>query len=143
MLTELQGVNRQNYATTAPQGRAAVPMPAPVAATAVADIAQSLSANAAPESAPVKVHAPKPVEIKVETEKMKAALSESLQKLNDAMRDGGRSLNFTMDEKVGGLVILVKNSDTGEVVRQIPSDVVVRIARNIEAFKGILHNELS
>lgn len=138
MLTELQGANRQVHATTAPQGRAAVSPTAsalnPVATTA----SPVLSEIAAP-----KVQPPKPVEIKIDIEKMKAALTESLQKLNETMRDGGRSLNFTMDEKVGGLVILVKNSDTGEVVRQIPSDVVVRIAHNLEAFKGILHNELS
>jgi len=141
MLSEIQGANRQSYAAHAPQGGTAVPTPAPVLVTTAA----TTSTNGAPalESATAKVQTPKPIEVKVDTEKMKAALSESLQKLNDAMRDGGRSLNFTMDEKVGGLVILVKNSDTGEVVRQIPSDVVVRIAHNIEAFKGILHNELS
>ena len=141
MLSEIHGANRQSYAAHAPQGGTAVPTPAP-ATFATAAIA-SPSGSPAPERATVKVQTPKPIEIKVDTEKMKAALTESLQKMNDAMRDGGRSLNFTMDEKVGGLVILVKNSDTGEVVRQIPSDVVVRIAHNIEAFKGILHNELS
>jgi flagellar protein FlaG len=40
-------------------------------------------------------------------------------------------------------VVLVKNADTGEVVRQIPNEVVVRIAHSIEAFKGLLHNELT
>lgn len=141
MLSEIHGANRQNYAAHALQGGVAVP--APEAALVTTAATASITGSPAPESATVKVQTPKPIEIKVDTEKMKAALTESLQKMNDAMRDGGRSLNFTMDEKVGGLVILVKNSDTGEVVRQIPSDVVVRIAHNIEAFKGILHNELS
>ncbi len=138
MLTELQGVNRQIPATIAPQGRAAAPTTASVLNPVGTTASPASSDIAAPKVQPIR-----PVEIKVDTEKMKAALTESLQKLNETMRDGGRSLNFTMDEKVGGLVILVKNSDTGEVVRQIPSDVVVRIAHNIEAFKGILHNELS
>jgi flagellar protein FlaG len=94
------------------------------------------------EQAP-KVQAPKPVDIKVDVEKLRASLSESLEKLNQSMRDGGRNLNFHMDESVGGPVVLVKNADTGEVVRQIPNEVVVRIAHNIEAFKGMLHNELT
>ena len=59
------------------------------------------------------------------------------------MRDGGRNLSFSMDEKLGGLVIMVKNADTGEIVRQIPSDAVVRMAHNIDEFKGLLHNDFS
>ena len=141
MLSELQGSTAQNIAQIAHQGRAAVPSIAPV--TGMVPTADAGAVHLGSDIAPVKVQAPKPVEIKVDTEKMKAALQESLQKLSEAMRDGGRSLNFTMDEKVGGLVILVKNSDTGEIVRQIPSDVVVRIAHNLEAFKGLLHNELT
>jgi flagellar protein FlaG len=103
----------------------------------------SIALPDAPEVKTPKVAAPKPVEIKVDLEKMKANLQESLQKLNETMRDGGRNLSFQMDEQRGGLVVQVKNADTGEVVRQIPNDVVVRMARNFEAFKGILHNELT
>jgi flagellar protein FlaG len=74
---------------------------------------------------------------------MRANLQDSLEKINESLRDGGRNLNFSMDEKLGGLVILVKNADTGEVVRQIPSDAVVRMAHSLDDLKGVLHNELS
>jgi flagellar protein FlaG len=140
MLSELQGVNHQNYATTAHQGRAAVSATAPElvpSAAAVPDV------HAASEPSKPKVQAPKPVEIKVDIEKMRASLKESLEKINESLRDGGRNLNFSMDEKLGGLVILVKNADTGEVVRQIPSDAVVRMAHSLDDLKGLLHNELS
>lgn len=137
MLTELQNTTRSIIANTAPQARAASPMPAP------ADEVVKAAPDLIKEANVPKVQAPKPNDIKVDLEKMKANLQESLDKLNASMRDGGRSLNFLMDEKVGGLVVLVKNADTGEVVRQIPNDVVVRIAHNIEAFKGLLHNELT
>jgi uncharacterized FlaG/YvyC family protein len=40
-------------------------------------------------------------------------------------------------------VVYVKNAETGEVVRQIPNEVVVRLAHSIESFKGILHNDLA
>ena len=142
MLSELQGANRQIYATTALQGRAVVPTPAP-------DIAKPATSPVAAPGAAVadipkpKVQVPKAVDIKVDIEKLRANLKESLEQLNESLRDGGRNLNFHMDEKVGGLVVLVKNADTGEVVRQIPNETVVRMAHSIEAFKGILHNELS
>lgn len=123
--------------------------------TEVSSAVQSAANNTAPvalRSAPVaepaaaaqpKVQERKPVEIKVDVEGMRANLRDSIQRLNDSMRDGGRNLNFHIDDKVGGPVVLVKNAETGEVVRQIPNEVVVRIAHSIEAFKGLLHNELT
>ena len=82
-----------------------------------------------------KVQAPKPIDIKVDVQALKAKLLESIEKLNQTMRDGGRNLNFHMDESIGGPVVLVKNAETGEVVRQIPNEVVVRFAHSIDNFK--------
>lgn len=140
MLSEIQGGTRPIAANTAQPVRSPVVVPGqnPVP---VKD--SSVALPDAPELKTPKVQAPKPVEIKVDLEKLRASLQESLQKLNDTMRDGGRNLSFHMDEQLGGLVVQVKNADTGEVVRQIPNDVVVRMARNFEAFKGVLHNELT
>jgi len=143
MLSELQGALRP---TVAPQLRTAVvaPMVEQPAAVTTADAhVVDASAVAARESSVPKVQAPKPIEVKVDIEKMRANLQESLDKLNAALRDGGRNLNFSMDENLGGLVVLVKKADTGEVVRQIPNDAVIRMAHSIEVFKGMLHNELS
>jgi len=142
MLSELQGALRPQLA---PQLRAAAPAPAPAFAAVTSAAASPVDAPAIAthEMSAPKVQAPKPIEVKVDIEKMRANLQESLDKLNAALRDGGRNLNFSMDEKLGGLVVVVKNADTGEVVRQIPNDAVIRMAHSIEAFKGILHNELS
>jgi len=38
-------------------------------------------------------------------------------------------------------VVTVRNTVTGEVVRQIPNEVVIRVAENIDVVKkGLLHN---
>jgi len=144
MLSEIQGASRPPLA---PQLRAAVPAPAssPELAAPVTAAPTSVAAidEPRPEVSRPKVQAPKPIEVKVDMEKMRANLQDSLEKLNAALRDGGRNLNFQIDDKAGGLVVLVKNADTGEIVRQIPNDAVVRMARSIEAFKGMLHNEFS
>ena len=140
MVLEIQGGSRPNLPSVTPQVRAQ-------ATPAVQDPIPANDPHAAQaqtvEAATPKVQPPKPVEIKVDLEKMRANLQESLQKFNETMRDGGRNLNFQIDDKLGGLVVQVKNADTGEVVRQIPADVVVRMAHNIEAFKGVLLNELT
>ena len=51
-----------------------------------------------------------------------------------------RTVQPRLAEKLGMPVVVVTNSQTGEVVRQIPNEVVVRVAHNLEAFKGMLHN---
>jgi flagellar protein FlaG len=48
-----------------------------------------------------------------------------------------------MDEALGRPVVTVKNTQSGEVIRQIPNEVVVKIAHNIEAFKGLLHSGMA
>ena len=80
-------------------------------------------------------------EIKIDIEQTKKHLQETISRLNDLMRDGGRGLNFSLDEKLGAPVVSVRNSETGEVIRQIPNEVVVRVAHSIEDLKGILYNE--
>ncbi len=142
MLTELQGAT---HPLPAPQARAAVSATSSNVSTVAANEAShphEMPLQGSSSAAP-KVQAPKPIDIKVDVEKMRANLKESLEKINQLMRDGGRSLNFSMDEKLGGLVILVKNAETGEVVRQIPNDAVVRMAHSLDDFKGMLLNELS
>jgi flagellar protein FlaG len=37
-------------------------------------------------------------------------------------------------------VVTVRSAETGEVIRQIPNEVVVRVAHNIERVKGLLLN---
>ena len=131
MLSEIQG---GNIPVPIPIAQPNVVMPAPV----------STAQEAKAEPATPRVQAPKPVEIKVDMEKLKANLDESIARLNETMRDGGRNLNFAIDQNTAGsFVVLVKNTDTGEVIRKIPNDAVIRIAHSIDALKGMLHNALT
>ena len=100
--------------------------------------------GAAPAHVDAKAQAltpmPKP-EIKFDADHARKNLEEAIQKLNDMMKDSGRTLSFSMDVKLGRPIVFVKNMANGDVVRQIPSEVVVRVAHGIEDFKGMLHNE--
>ena len=131
MLSEIQGGN--------------IPVPTPlVQPNVVMPASVSTTHEVRTEPAAPKVQAPKPVEIKVDMEKLKANLDESIARLNETMRDGGRNLNFAIDQNTSGsFVVLVKNTDTGEVIRKIPNDAVLRIAHSIDALKGMLHNALT
>jgi flagellar protein FlaG len=60
--------------------------------------------------------------------------------LNQQLASSKRGLGFHIDEAVGGPVVTVRSSDTGEIVRQIPNEVVVRVAHSIEKMKGLMFN---
>jgi flagellar protein FlaG len=79
-------------------------------------------------------------EIKINVEQMKKNLDQAIGQLNDNMRDGGRNLAFAVDEVLGRPIIVVKKEDTGEVIRQIPNEVVIKVAHNLDKIKGILFN---
>ena len=103
------------------------------------------SASVAVATAPVK---PKLVDINLNNDqqindfkKHQQALESVVQDLRHRLEDGGRGLSFSVDEQLGRFVLLVKKNDTGEVIRQIPSDVVLRVAHNFEQLKGILFNK--
>ena len=68
-------------------------------------------------------------------------LDHALEKLTQLADNSGRSLGFAKDQAVSGPVITVTDKDTGEVIRQIPTEVVVRVAHSIEKMKGLLFDK--
>ena len=74
-------------------------------------------------------------------EQARGELKRALDELNDQSRKEGRNLNFSIDDEVNRVVITVRQSQTGEVIRQIPSEAVLRLAHNLKAIRGLLYNE--
>ena len=97
--------------------------------------AGAAGAAAAPKTVNTKSQVP------VDIERMKQNLEATIGRLNEQMRDGGRNVTFAMDETLGRPIVVVRKEDTGEVIRQIPNEVVVKVAHNIEALKGLLMNK--
>lgn len=105
-------------------------------------------AEAAPAQTP---SAPAPVqagqaaapEVKVDPQQSREELSQAIARLNEMMSKQGRDLSFSMDEQLNRTVIQVRSTSTGEVVRQIPDEVVLKVARSIDGLKGLLLNEKS
>jgi len=96
----------------------------------------SESAPARADLAP-KVTAPKPVAIQFNAAEERQNLKEAVSLLNQQMSAGNRDLGFRMDDVLNAPVVTVRSDQTGEVIRQIPSEAVVRIAHNIEKMKGM------
>jgi len=87
-----------------------------------------------------ELKAPPKAEIRYDPAEMRRNLEEAIQRLNEQMKQNARNLNFSIDELANRTVITVKSTETGEVIRQIPNETVLKVAHNIEQLKGMLHN---
>ena len=115
----------------------------PVAARPVSEVAQApqpAPTQAAQAERPV-VASPKKAEIQIDPEVTRKNLQEAIERINKMVSDGGRALHFSFDDTIGTPVILVKNRESGEVIRQIPNEVVIKVAHSIDDLKGMLHNQ--
>jgi flagellar protein FlaG len=83
----------------------------------------------------------KPAELTMDPRQMAERLKQVLAEANQQMANSRVALGFSMNEAINGPVITVKNLQTGEVVRTIPNEVVVRVAQSIQSLKGVLFNE--
>ena len=105
---------------------------------------------------PVAANAPKPLDaavrkaeivpikkadIAIDPVEMQQKLKRVLEEANQHMANSKVQLGFSMNQAISGPVITVKNLQSGEVVRTIPSEVVIKVAQNIDSLKGILFNQ--
>lgn len=65
-------------------------------------------------------------------------VAAAVRRLNELMAERQRNLSFRVDEASGRTVITVLDARTSEVVRQIPSEEVLALARALEATHGLL-----
>jgi flagellar protein FlaG len=127
--------------TQPPAAAAAAPARQPPAAgkAAMPEGRAASAAVAAPRA--VTLRPPEKVDIGFDAKEMRRQLEEAVQQLNEQSRRNGRDLNFRVDEAVDRTVITVRSKHSGEVVRQIPSETVLKVAHSIEDMKGLLLNE--
>lgn len=101
--------------------------------------AYATAGQGAVDAAP-KVSAPKPVAMQFDEGKARQNLQAAVSALNDQMVATKTGLGFSVDTALNRPIVIVRNTETGEVVRQIPTEVVVRLAHSIDTMKGLLLN---
>ena len=74
----------------------------------------------------------------VDQEAVKERLENSVSQLKELVQSVQRDLQFSIDDFSGRTVITVLDSKTEEIIRQIPSDEVLALAKNIASMKGVL-----
>lgn len=71
-------------------------------------------------------------------QKPKESIEEAVKKVNDFVKPINNSLSFNLDEESGQTVIKVVDLTTKEVIRQIPSEEMLAIAKALDTMKGLL-----
>ena len=82
-----------------------------------------------------------PVEGKVQPQKVPGSneIQKAVKEINDFVQNVQRDLLFNMDETSGRTVIKVVDRDSGDLIRQIPSEEVLAIASHL---RGIRDNSM-
>ena len=62
----------------------------------------------------------------------KAALERASKQIESFVRSSGRDLQFRVDDESGRVIVSVRDSATGELIRQIPNEETLRIAQALE-----------
>lgn len=64
-----------------------------------------------------------------------------MQDAQDVASAAGAKLQFSIDKDIGKTIIKVVDSTTNEVIRQIPSEELVTLAKNMDKLEGMLFNQ--
>jgi flagellar protein FlaG len=74
--------------------------------------------------------------------KIQARLQEAIRTLNESADINPNKLHFSIDSISNKVLVVVTDEVTGEVVRQVPAEALLRVAHNLEAMKGILFDKM-
>ena len=77
----------------------------------------------------------------IDVEELRKKVDEAISRLNDQLQESQTKLGFQVDQVTDSLVIKVMNKQTGELVRQIPTEVAVKLLQNPQEIKGLLLDE--
>jgi len=75
-------------------------------------------------------------------ERLRERLERTIESLNVDLELSETNLNFRVDKISDRVLVAVVNEDTGETVRQVPAEAILKVAHNIEALKGILFDDV-
>jgi flagellar protein FlaG len=66
-------------------------------------------------------------------------VKQAAESINRVVKQSSSNLEFSFDASSRKLVVRMVDTETGELIRQVPSDVVLAIAESIEQYqKGLL-----
>jgi flagellar protein FlaG len=81
------------------------------------------------------------VEAAKNLEMIRERLKEISTSLNEEMTIRSKNLKFSVDDITNRMLITVLEEDSGKIIKQIPSEAILKAAHNLEALKGIIFDD--
>lgn len=75
-------------------------------------------------------------------DKVRHKLEEAIETLHSTSRLSDTNLSFVVDQISDRVLVSVVDKNTGESVRQVPAEAILRVAHNLEALKGVLFDDI-
>jgi len=80
----------------------------------------------------------KPSGVNEAAQPTREVVAKAAQQIQSFVQSMGRNLSFSVDSTTGYHIVRVTNPQTGEVVRQLPSEELLRIAQSFEQLNAAL-----
>lgn len=77
----------------------------------------------------------------VDGSKQEEKLAEKISQLNDYAQHINREIQFSVHKETNQTVVKVIDAETDKVIRQLPSEEILKIAESLENFSGMLLKE--
>lgn len=71
---------------------------------------------------------------------MPEAVREAIKEVQQSVANNSTSLQFSIDRATGRTIVSIIDAETKEVVRQIPTEEVMKLARALGRMQGFLIN---
>ena len=117
------------------QSADSLPIPAPARAAEPA-AAAAVGAVAAGRPSPSTVEPNSDTALTLEA--MRESFRESVEAANERLSSRGTSISMAIDKATDTVIVQIKDQQSGDTVRQIPSQQALQISRNIERLTGIM-----
>lgn len=97
-----------------------------------ATLKQTSAANTVKLDKSVSTESPVKNSLAEDTAPAAETLANAVSKLNDFVQNVQRTLSFSVEENTGVTVVKVFDSETDELIRQIPAEDTIKLAASIE-----------
>ena len=91
------------------------------------------STTASNSAKPATAEQPEAKVVEQATQPEPQELESAVSQLNDYVQNIQRTLSFSIEENTGQTVVKVFDSETEELIRQIPAEETIKLAASIEA----------
>jgi len=65
-------------------------------------------------------------------------VDDALSKLKTKFQEDHRNLDFSIDDSTGEVVVKVVDSESGKLIRQMPSEEVLKLAKQLDDMRSLM-----